>query len=174
MVIKRLFSKAVALGLGLASLAWFGLAGAAGAADEIATALDLSSEAAASRTSRLPILILFTAPKCTYCERVKREFLLPMQRNPEYADKVIMRQIEYRSQGRLVDFSGKATTAAQFSRQQNVRLTPTIKLFDAEGRVLSDPLVGLTTPDYYGAYLDRAIDEALAKIRPPSQQPARP
>jgi thioredoxin-related protein len=170
MVIKRLFSKAVALCLGLASLAWLSLAGAAGAQDEIPTTSDLSSEAAISRASQLPVLILFTAPKCSYCERVKREFLLPMQRNPAYADKVIMRQIEYRGQGRLVDFSGKVTTAAQFSRQQKVHLTPTIKLFDAEGRSLTEPLVGLTTPDYYGAFLDRAIDEALAKVRtPPSR-----
>lgn len=156
----------MALGLGLASLACFGLAGAA---DEIPAAQDLSSEAAISRAGQLPVLILFTAENCAYCERVKREFLLPMQRNPEYADRVIMRQIEYRSRSRLVDFSGKITTAAQFSRQQKVRLTPTIKLFDAEGNVLTEPLVGLTTPDYYGAYLDRAIDEALAKIRVPSR-----
>ncbi len=93
-----------------------------------------------------------------------------MQRNPEYAGKVIMRQIEYQSRGRLVDFSGKTTTAAQFSRQQKVRLTPTIKLFDADGTVLAEPLIGLSTPDYYGAYLDRAIDEALGKIREASRK----
>ena len=165
MIIKRLFSKVMAFCLGLASLAWISLAGAAGQVDEILSAADLSSEAVVSRARQMPILILFTSPNCAYCERVKQEFLLPMQRNPEYADKVIMRQIEYRGQNRLVDFSGKATTAAQFSRQHKVRLTPTIKLFDAEGRSLTEPLVGLTTPDYYGAFLDRAIDEALAKIR---------
>jgi thioredoxin-related protein len=165
MEIKRLFSKAVALCLGLASLAWFSLAGAAGAPDKIATALDLSREAAVSRARQLPILILFSSPNCAYCERVKREFLLPMQRNPDYADKVIMRQVEYRGRGRLVDFSGKETTPEQFSQQQKVHLTPTIKLFDAAGHVLTEPLVGLTTPDYYGAYLDRAIDEALDKVR---------
>jgi thioredoxin-related protein len=169
MIIKRLFSKAAAFGLGVASLAWFSLAGAAGPVDEIPVTADLTLEAAVSRSKQLPILILFTAQKCPYCERVKQEFLLPMQRNPEYADKVIMRQIEYQDRSRLVDFSGKATTAAQFSKQQKVRLTPTIKLFDAEGRSLTEPLVGLTTPDYYGYYLDRAIDEALEKIRAPSR-----
>ncbi len=169
MIIKRLFSKAVALGLGLASLTCFSLAGAAAPGDEIPAATDLVHEAAASRSRQLPILIFFTSSACPYCERVKQEFLLPMQRNPEYEDKVIMRQIEYQSRSRLVDFSGKATTAAKFSRQQKVRLTPTIKLFDAEGRELTEPLIGLTTPDYYGAYLDRAIDEALAKVRAPSR-----
>lgn len=169
MVIKRLYSKAMALSLALASLAWFSLAGAAAPVDEIPAATDLTLEAAASRTRQLPILILFTAPGCAYCERVKQEFLLPMQRNPEYAGKVIMRQIEYRSRGKLVDFFGKVTTAAKFSRQHKITLTPTIKLFDAEGNSLTEPLIGLTTPDYYGVYLDQAIDEALARIRTPSR-----
>ncbi|MBZ0104677.1 MAG: thioredoxin family protein [Sulfuricella denitrificans] len=169
MIIKRLFSKAVALGLGLASLACFSLAGAAALVDEVPVTTDLTREAALSQSRQLPVMILFSAPKCPYCERVKQEFLVPMLRNPEYEGKVIIRQIEYQSRSRLVDFSGKATTPAQFSLLQKVRLTPTIKLFDAEGHVLTEPLVGLTTPDYYGAYLDRAIDEALAKIRAPSR-----
>ena len=168
MMIKHLFSKAVAFGLGVASLAWISLAGASGPVGEIAATADLTREAAVSRARQVPILILFTASNCPYCERVKQEFLLPMQRNPEYADKVVMRQIEYQGRSKLVDFSGKPTTAAQFSQQQKVRLTPTIKLFDAEGRSLTEPLVGLTTAEFYGAYLDRAIDEALAKIRAPS------
>ncbi len=169
MVIKRLFSKVVATSLGLASLAWFSMAGAASPLDEISTATDLTREAVVAQNRKVPILILFTSPKCAYCERVKQEFLLPMQRNPEYADKVILRQIEFRDRSRLVDFSGKVTTAARFSQQQKVRLTPTIKLFDAAGNSLIEPLVGLTTADLYGAFLDRAIDEALAKVRAPSK-----
>lgn len=169
MIIKRLFSKVVALSLGLISLACFSLAGAAAPVEEIPVTTDLTREAALSQSGQIPILILFTAPKCPYCERVKQEFLLPVLRNPEYENKVIIRQIEYLDRSRLVSFSGKAITPAQFSQQQKVRLTPTIKLFDAEGHVLTEPLVGLTTPDYYGAYLDRAIDEALAKIRAPSR-----
>jgi thioredoxin-related protein len=169
MVIKRLFSKVVATSLGLASLAWFSMAGAANPLDEILSATDLTREASVAQNRQVPILILFTSPKCAYCERVKQEFLLPMQRNPEYADKVILRQIEFQDRTRLVDFSGKITTPARFSRQQKVWLTPTVKLFDAAGHSLADPLVGLTTPDFYGVYLDRAIDEALTKIRAPSK-----
>jgi len=165
MMINRLFSKAMTLGLGLASLAWIAVAGAAAGSGELPYATDLTREAETSQLRQIPILILFTVPKCAYCERVRQEFLLPMQRNPEYAGKVIMRQVDMRSRDKLIDFTGRATTHAQFSRHHKIALTPTIKLFDAAGNSLTEPLVGLSTPDFYGAYLDRAIDEALAKIR---------
>jgi len=165
MMINRLFSKALALCLGLASLAWIASAGAAAGADELVFASDLTREAAISQTRRIPVLIMFTAPNCAYCERVKQEFLLPMQRNPEYANKVIFRQVDLHSQRKLVDFSGNETTYARFCRQHKIKLTPTIKLFDAAGNSLTEPLVGLSTPDFYGAYLDAALDEALGKIR---------
>lgn len=169
MMINRLFSKAVALGLGLAILAWIAAAGAAARADELAFASDLTREAAISQTRRIPVLILFTAPNCAYCERVKQEFLLPMQRNPEYANKLIFLQVDLHSQRKLVDFSGNATTHARFCKQHKIKLTPTIKLFDAAGNSLTEPLVGLSTPDFYGAYLDAAIDQALGKIRSPAR-----
>ncbi|MDP2784718.1 MAG: thioredoxin family protein [Sulfurimicrobium sp.] len=168
-MINRLFSKALALCLGLASLAWIAAAGAAARADELAFASDLTREAAISQTRQIPVLILFTAPNCAYCEQVKQEFLLPMQRNPEYADKVIFRQVDMQSQRKLVDFSGNVTTHARFCKQHKIKLTPTIKLFDAAGNSLIEPLVGLSTPDFYGAYLDAAIDQALEKIRSPTR-----
>lgn len=167
MMIKRLFSKAVALGLGLASLAWIATAGAAPQDDELRFAVDLTRDAAEARTKQVPILILFVAPNCPYCERVKREFLLPMQRNPEYANKVIFRQLFQKSRSTLLDFDGKTTSHSLFAKQHQIKFTPTVKLFDADGGALTDPLVGLSTPDFYGAYLDASIDEALGKIRSP-------
>lgn len=169
MMINRLFSKAVALAFGLGSLSWIALAGAAAGSGELAYATDLTREAEISQVRKIPVLILFTVPKCAYCERVMQEFLLPMQRNPEYADKVIMRQVDLRSRDKLTDFTGKATTHAQFSRHHRITLTPTIKLFDAAGNSLANPLVGYSSPDFYGAFLDQAIDEALAKIRGAAQ-----
>lgn len=165
MMINRFFSRLVALGLGLGSLAWIAVAGAAGQGDSIPYAADLAREAESCKIRQLPMLVLFTAPNCAYCERVRQEFLLPMQRNPGYADKVVFRQVDMRSNNKLLDFSGNATTYARFARLHKIVLTPTIKLFDADGNSLTEPLVGLSTPDFYGVYLDRAIDEALAKIR---------
>lgn len=165
MMINRLFSRLVALGLGLGSLAWITLAGAVAPSDSIPYAADLAREAETCKLRQVPMLILFTTPNCAYCERVRQEFLLPLRRNPEYADKVVFRQVDLRSNSKLLDFSGNATTQARFAKLHKITLTPTIKLFDAAGNSLTEPLIGLSTPDFYGVYLDRAIDEALGKIR---------
>ena len=109
--------------------------------------------------------MLFSRRNCAFCDQVLREFLVPMQHNEEYDTKVIMRQIDVGSSAKLRLFSGKNTTQKLFAKENNIFLTPTIKLFDAEGNELAEPLIGLTTPDYYGGFLDQRIDEALAKVR---------
>jgi thioredoxin-related protein len=131
----------------------------------IPTVQDFTLEARTAQTRQLPILVLFMSPDCSYCDRVLQEFLLPMQRNAEYRNKVIMRQLDVGSDDNLRDFSGVTTTQAGFAGRNKVLMVPTIKLFDAQGHELTRPLVGLLTPDFYGGYLDQAIDEALAKVR---------
>lgn len=156
----------LANGLLVIILAWFTAAGAhAQDKAEIPLARDFTLEATNARTKNVPILVLFSRHNCAFCTQLLQEFLLPMQRNAEYESKVIMRQIDVGSSAPLRSFSGKATTHARFARDNQIKLTPTIKLFDAEGHELTEPLVGLTTPDYYGAFLDQRIDQALAKMR---------
>jgi thioredoxin-related protein len=156
----------LANGLLMIILAWFTAAGAhAQDKVEIPTVRDFTLEATAARSKNVPILVLFSRRNCAFCTQVLQEFLLPMRRNAEYESKVIMRQVDVGSAAPLIAFSGKTTTQARFAREHRIKLTPTIKLFDAEGRELTEPLIGLTTPDYYGGFLDQRIDQALAKLR---------
>jgi thioredoxin-related protein len=126
---------------------------------------DFQAEAKVAQAKKVPILVLYMSPHCPYCERVLQEFLLPMGRNADYDKKVVMRQIDIGSNAKLRDFSGKLTTQSQFAGAHKVRLVPTVAFYDASGREVADPIVGLLTPDFYGGYLDSAIDDGLAKIR---------
>ncbi len=147
-------------------LAWFAAAGVhAATAVQVPLVQDFAREAKAAEAKRVPILVLFSRPDCRYCDQVLEEFLLPMQRNAEYRAKVVMLQVQVDGREPLLDFSGKRTTHGRFARSQRIQLTPTIKLFDSQGKELAEPLIGLTTPDYYGGFLDQRIDEALAKLR---------
>ncbi|MHB1592533.1 MAG: thioredoxin family protein [Sulfuricella sp.] len=147
-------------------LAWFPAAGAhVQDKVEIPLARDFTLEATNARTKNLPILVMFSQHDCAFCTQVLQEFLLPMRRNAEYESKVIMRLVDVGSSAPLRTFTGKATTHARFARENRIKLTPTIKLFDAQGHELTEPLIGLSTPDYYGGFLDQRIDEALAKVR---------
>lgn len=138
---------------------------AAWAADGVPSSLDLRKDAAAARGINGAVLVAFVGDHCRYCERVLNEFLIPMSRNGEYRNKVVMRRIETDSHSRLRDFNGEETTQSEFAQAHGIRMTPTILVFDEKGQRLTKPLIGLTTVDYYGYYLDQTIDDALDKIR---------
>lgn len=150
----------------VAILAWFAAAGVhAESTVQVPFVQDFAREAKAAEAKGVPLLVLFSRADCHFCDQVLEEFLLPMQRNPEYRSKVIMLQVQIGGSAPLRDFSGKLTTHGRFARDHRIQLAPTITLFDARGNELTEPLVGLTTPDYYGGFLDQRIDEALAKVR---------
>ena len=137
-------------------------------ADGLPVARDFTVEAKDSKDKQAPILVLFMSSTCHYCKIVLRDFLLPMQRNPEYKNKVILRQIEISSKDKLIDFNGKITSHSEFSSRHKIWAVPTVVLFDSEGRVLTS-IVGLLTVDFYLTYLDNAINESLAKIKAATQ-----
>jgi thioredoxin-related protein len=125
---------------------------------------DFTIEAKESKHKQAPILVLFMSQTCPYCEQVLEEFLLPMQRNPDYAGNVILRQIDIGSSNKLVNFNGKITTQSVFAKAHDVWAVPTVMLFDSQGRELTK-IIGLLTLDFYLAYLDNAINESQAKIK---------
>jgi thioredoxin-related protein len=127
--------------------------------------MDLRKDAAAARGINGAILVAFVGEQCRYCERVLKEFLIPMSGNNDYRAKVVMRRVETASHAPLRGFNGEETTPSDFARAYGVRMTPTIMLFDEKGQPLGKPLIGLGPVDYYGFYLDQAIDVALEKVR---------
>ena len=128
-------------------------------------ARDLSADARLAARGKVAMLVLFSQEGCPWCERVRREFLLPMQGNREYDTKVLMREIGTDSDAALVDFAGNKTTQAEFARRMRIKMVPTVMLFGKSGEILAEPLVGFQGSDYYGYFLDQDIDAALARLR---------
>jgi len=128
-------------------------------------ARDLAADARLASQRKIPLLLLFSETGCPWCERTRQEFLLPMQRNPEYQAKVMMREVVIDSPAVLVDFAGNRTTQAEFARRQRVTMMPTVMLLGPRGETLAEPLVGFRGADYYGYFLDQRIDAALAQLR---------
>lgn len=48
-------------------------------------------------------------------------------------------------------------------------MTSAIHVVDGRGNALRRPLVGLMTVDFYGAYLEQAIDAATTRLRGSSE-----
>ena len=138
---------------------------AAPAFAQMTQARDLAADARLAAERRIPLLVLFSETGCPWCERARQEFLLPMQRNPDYQAKVMMRELVVDSAAALVDFDGHKTTHAEFARRNRVSMMPTVILFGARGQALAEPVVGFGSSDYYGYFIDQRIDTALASLR---------
>jgi len=126
---------------------------------------DFSALAEVSEQKRLPILLMFSASHCTYCVRLEEEFLKPMLRSGDYDDKVLIRKIRIDSYDKVRDFDGKRIAVDEFTDRYNVYVTPTVAFLDSSGNQLAPKRVGLTTPEFYGGYLDQSIEVALDMLR---------
>ncbi|MDO9226415.1 MAG: hypothetical protein Q8M09_00660 [Pseudomonadota bacterium] len=148
-------------------LAWLAIltCGIALARADVPYARDLQKDAEAARAVNGVVLLIFVGAHCSYCETALNEFLIPMSGNADYRAKVVMRRVESSGFRDLKDFQGKKISHREFSGNQGARLTPTVMVFDPEGGRLAKPVVGLTTLDYYGYYLDQAIDQGVGLVR---------
>jgi hypothetical protein len=101
---------------------------------------------------------------CPHCEVVRRGHLLPLLRGTPDMPTLVIRQVEINGRDRLRDFDGKIITHADFALQHHIKIAPVVMFLDAQGRMLTEPLVGSKIADFYGAYFDAALAEARSKL----------
>ena len=111
-----------------------------------------------------PILVMFSAPDCPYCEVVKREVIEPMSELEEYKNKVILRHVFYSSLEEIIDFSGRTSNHSKFSFTYGTSFYPTLMLLDHRGNIL-DKKIGVTLVETYWTELDALIEQATKKMR---------
>ena len=126
---------------------------------------DLQLVGQQARQRQLPILIMFSRDGCPYCDVVREEFLKPMLRSGDYTDRVIMLEIHSDSYAHLRDFNGQQISADALAHRYRAGFAPTVVFLDHQGKELAERLIGITTRDFYGGYLDDAIDESLQRLR---------
>ncbi len=113
----------------------------------------------------VPLLLEFAADDCSYCALLEKEILNPTLLNRDYDQRVLMRKLVLDRGTRLRDFDGKAVYAADLAGRYRVSVTPTLLFVDRQGRELAERMVGVSTLDFYGDYLDQALDTAREKLR---------
>jgi thioredoxin-related protein len=132
---------------------------------DVPYARDLQKDAEAARAVQGVVLLVFIGPNCSYCETALNDFLIPMSGNADYLSKVVMRRVESAGFRELKDFQGRKVSHRKFAGDHGAFLTPTVMVFDGDGRPLAKPVVGITTVDYYGLYLDQAIEQGVTAVR---------
>lgn len=139
-----------------------GLATAAPTA-ELAEAGDLAADLRLAASRGVPLVILYSRDDCSWCARVRREYLGPMARDP--ATPAVIRELHMDRATPLVDFAGRRTTSADFSATVKARFAPTVMFHGPGGDPLAEAIVGFRLADFYGAYLEQAIDESRERLR---------
>jgi len=151
----------------LVLLAWVGgvRAGSALPPVEIEPARDLAREAGRAGQGCRPLLLEFAAESCEYCALLEEEILKPLLRNRDYDSRVLIRRVILDDGSELTGFDGKPLSSADLADDYDVFVTPTLVFVDSRGRELAERMVGVTTLEMYGGYLDRALDRAAEKLR---------
>jgi len=126
--------------------------------------VDLQQVAQKAKSQGLPIMVMFGATHCEYCERLEADHLGPMDLSQEYKNRVIIRKLNIDRGDYMKDFEGKRIAYEDFANRYDVDLTPTTILLDHSGRILTKKLLGYNGSDFFAVTLDRAIKTASKKI----------
>jgi len=126
-------------------------------------ASDLQTDAKGAAKAGIPVVLLVSLPGCPYCNIVRGSYLLPMAR--EAAPRALLRQIDLNDERKVRDFDGVMRTQDAIARARGVRAAPVVFVLGPEGKPLASPLEGMLLPDFYGAYLDEAVEKGAAALR---------
>jgi len=140
----------------------------AGNGHDFPLAADLKLDAEASARKHAPIMVFYMSDNCAYCTEVNDLYLRPMQKSGVYKGRLILRTVNIGSVTSLRGFNGELVEHERFAESQGVNFTPVIKIYDHRGRELVPEIAGYTTPDFYGAYLEAAIDQSITRLRKPN------
>ncbi len=113
-----------------------------------------------SATSK-PLLLMFSQHHCPFCKKLKSEVIEPMLQNPEYRQRLFMRELMIDFGSNLTNFKGKPTTGIDLFELYGMVVTPTIILVDGTGKEIAKRQTGVNTVEMYAWYLDQAIDDAV-------------
>lgn len=151
---RRQFTAALVGGLALP-----GLALAKDTALPVPASLPVAAGFAIQKNE--PLVLLISLPGCPFCELVRRNYLLPAQRDGSLqawqlniSDRVTP----------LAGFDGKWTTAAAQVAAWKAGFTPTVLFLGPAGQELAERLVGLASTDFYGAYLEERLAQARKAV----------
>jgi thioredoxin-related protein len=160
---RKIFVAAVALPV-WAAFSNLSFASSLAVEREIPSSKSLQSDIANALKTAKPLLVLASLDHCQFCKIARENYLLPLMR--EQAISVV--QINFGYSTPIVDALGKRTTQAELIASLQIKTAPTILFLGKNGQELSPRLVGATTSDFYGAYLDERLRIAQAAISHPS------
>lgn len=146
----------------LGVLALLGLPAAARAAPAtLPSAQSLRNELALALQGGNPLVVLVSLDGCPFCKMAREHYLAPLRAQ----DGLPVVQVDMHSSAALQDFKGTAQSHEQMVRAWQIRIAPSVLFFGADGAELAPRLIGASSTDYYGSYLEQRLSQARAAIK---------
>jgi thioredoxin-related protein len=130
------------------------------AASELPTSKSLQNDIAAALKTSKPLVVLVSLDNCPFCKIARESYLLPLMR--EQGISVVQVNLGYSIA--IMDAVGKQTTQAELIKAWAVNAAPTVLFLAKNGQEIAPRLVGGTTSDFYGAYLQERVDQAVKTL----------
>jgi thioredoxin-related protein len=121
---------------------------------------NLQEQAALAGKNRIPLLVEFSSPWCSYCEALEKEVLGPMLKSGDYRGRVIIRKLEVSDYNAVIDFTGQYQASVDLAMSMKVDLYPTLVFFNGEGKEISRRLVGITVLEFVSDELEKRLVQA--------------
>jgi hypothetical protein len=118
-------------------------------------------EIAQSLKTSKPLIVLVSLDNCPFCKISRENYLIPLSR--EQSLQIL--QINLGHATAIVDALGKRTTQAELIKSWQIVAAPTVLFLGKNGQEIAPRLVGGSTSDFYGAYLQARIDQAIKFLR---------
>lgn len=112
----------------------------------------------------MPIVILFSLPGCSYCETVRRNYLIPLAREGASSKRPLVRETDLSSVAPLHGFGNEASSGKALAANYKIRVAPTVIVVDGRGNLLAPPLEGGDVSGMYGAFLDNLLATARSML----------
>jgi len=123
-------------------------------------ARSLRAELEQALAIRQPLVVMVSLEGCPWCRLVRESYLRPLRSG----DKLPVVQVDIASAAVVQDFAGRAATHDALTRQWGIDTAPTLLFFGRRAQEVAPRLVGVSSPDFYGAYLDERIQRARSAV----------
>ncbi len=122
--------------------------------------VSLADALAAALAKSEPLVVMASLQGCPYCRLVRTHYLVH-----ELRRGLPVVQVDFREARAVRDFDGTPSTHAALLKTWKVEAAPTLLFFGRGAREVAERLVGVPTPDFYGAYLEERLRAARAALR---------
>ncbi len=132
---------------------------------EIIEVEDFSQLAEQAGAEQKLIMLEISASYCSFCFKLEEEIIKPMLRSGDYDANVLIRKFDIDGFAKSRDFSGSPVSRANLAQRWGIKITPTLIFLNSQNQEVSERILGVNSLDYFGGYVDDAIDHGLATIR---------